>query len=289
MLDIPKAIQEAKNKILEQKPLVANGSWSKKADRPIKVAVDMDGTILIHAFPGFGEPIQANVEKLNEMKALGWTIVVFTARLSSPTGQSKEEIAEYLKSKGIPFDDLTAVKPYDASAFLDDRQVGGYIKKDQPWPSDIIRQIKLLVNDKSFQDESNKQNLDGGRTAMISIWNLKQASWDGLSAGMTLDDIANKHDVDITVISQQLAKGVKVEMEHTKDHVTATAIASDHLVEDPYYYDHLAQMETQHKAALLGILRESGHPGLLRIATSVRKGNLSVISAIKQAKDYIGG
>ena len=43
--------------------------------------------------------------------------------------------------------------------------------------------------------------------------------------------------------SKQLAKGMKVEMEHTDDKAMAKDIAKDHLVEDPKYYDHLEVME----------------------------------------------
>lgn len=38
---------------------------------------------------------------------------------------------------------------------------------------------------------------------------------------------------------KQLAIGIKVEMEHTKDKHTATEIAMDHLEEDPKYYKKL--------------------------------------------------
>ena len=37
----------------------------------------------------------------------------------------------------------------------------------------------------------------------------------------------------------QIAKGARVEREHTKDHDTAVEIAMDHLTEDPKYYDKL--------------------------------------------------
>lgn len=40
-----------------------------------------------------------------------------------------------------------------------------------------------------------------------------------------------------------LAKGRKVEREHTSDPRLATEIAMDHLVEDPRYYDALEKME----------------------------------------------
>lgn len=43
--------------------------------------------------------------------------------------------------------------------------------------------------------------------------------------------------------SKALAKGVKVEMEHTSDKDVAREIAMDHLTEDENYYDKLETIE----------------------------------------------
>lgn len=42
---------------------------------------------------------------------------------------------------------------------------------------------------------------------------------------------------------KQLAKGMKVEREHTKDKQSQKEIAEDHLAEDPEYYEKLEKME----------------------------------------------
>lgn len=44
---------------------------------------------------------------------------------------------------------------------------------------------------------------------------------------------------------KQLAKGIKVEMEHVNDRNLAQEIAMDHLMEDSKYYDHLVEMENK--------------------------------------------
>ena len=64
----------------------------------------------------------------------------------------------------------------------------------------------------------------------------------GLSKGMSINDIANKHKVDIDVLKQELKKGIKVEKEHTDDVKRAARIAMDHLVEDPKYYTKLDKL-----------------------------------------------
>lgn len=66
---------------------------------------------------------------------------------------------------------------------------------------------------------------------------------NGLAKGKTLDDIAKKHDVSIEHLNSQLNKGIKVEVEHTKDKETAKKIAMDHLFENPNYYTNLRKIE----------------------------------------------
>jgi uncharacterized ParB-like nuclease family protein len=61
----------------------------------------------------------------------------------------------------------------------------------------------------------------------------------GLSKNMSINDIANKHKVDVNVLKQEFKKGIKVEQEHTSSDKTAARIAMDHLFEDPKYYTKL--------------------------------------------------
>ena len=65
----------------------------------------------------------------------------------------------------------------------------------------------------------------------------------GLSKGMSLRDIADKHGVSFEELSKEAKKGVKVEMEHTNDVKVAYEIAKDNLFEDPKYYTKLATIE----------------------------------------------
>lgn len=65
----------------------------------------------------------------------------------------------------------------------------------------------------------------------------------GRSDGKTVNDIARKHGVPLSDIKGQLAKGIKIEYEHTRMREVAQRIAMDHLAEIPDYYDRLIQME----------------------------------------------
>ena len=56
----------------------------------------------------------------------------------------------------------------------------------------------------------------------------------------TVDELAQQHGVDVKAIRQQLAKGIKVEKEHTTTVSQAKDIALDHIAEHPDYYDRLS-------------------------------------------------
>jgi hypothetical protein len=55
--------------------------------------------------------------------------------------------------------------------------------------------------------------------------------------------IADKHNVSVEEINNQVAKGIKVELEHTSDKAIAHEIAMDHVFEDPKYYSKLEKIE----------------------------------------------
>ena len=73
--------------------------------------------------------------------------------------------------------------------------------------------------------------------------NLREAGGGGLSDGMTVQDIVDKHNADYNQIVDQLMMGKDVEMEHTNNEKLSLKIAKDHLVEDPEYYTKLKNME----------------------------------------------
>jgi len=65
----------------------------------------------------------------------------------------------------------------------------------------------------------------------------------GLADGMSIEDIAKIHKVDVSIAKEALKNGITVEMEHTSDKDLAKEIAMDHLYEDINYYDKLKIIE----------------------------------------------
>ena len=63
------------------------------------------------------------------------------------------------------------------------------------------------------------------------------------SEGMSVEDIAKKHDVPVGVIVTQLSIGTVIEAEHGGDEENARGIAMDHITESPSYYTLLLGME----------------------------------------------
>jgi hypothetical protein len=63
----------------------------------------------------------------------------------------------------------------------------------------------------------------------------------------TVEQIAKKHRLDVSFISNQLRMGIPIEYEHTRDKDLATDIALQHLEEIPDYYTRLKKMESSAK------------------------------------------
>jgi len=67
----------------------------------------------------------------------------------------------------------------------------------------------------------------------------------GLADKYSVADLAKKHGISVDEIKSQIAKGMKVEMEHTNDKKVAFEIAKDHIFENPKYYDKLKTIENR--------------------------------------------
>jgi predicted GNAT family N-acyltransferase len=77
----------------------------------------------------------------------------------------------------------------------------------------------------------------------------------GLADNKSVKDIANKHDVSVDDIKDEIEKGVEVEKEHTSDDGIAHEIAKDHTYEDDKYYEKLADIE-ESKTIIKKLLKE---------------------------------
>jgi len=99
----------------------------------IKIAIDFDGTIVDHEYPGIGKEKLFAFQTLKELEKLGARLILWTFR----TGKELDEAIEYCKMNGIEFyavnknypeeiiDDTTSRK-INVDIYIDDKNIGGF-------------------------------------------------------------------------------------------------------------------------------------------------------------------
>lgn len=85
------------------------------------LAIDFDNVLCNshNVKPGFrmGEPMEGAVESMQRLKRKGNTLIIHTIR-----GDRPDHVANWLKHFGIPYDQITNVKP-NADWFIDDKAI----------------------------------------------------------------------------------------------------------------------------------------------------------------------
>ena len=119
---------------------------------------------------------------------------------------------------------------YASGALVKCRKVGA-----KNWGNSKKEHLQSIIEDEIARDMllESKDLIPGGLTAKLkgSMKNKHAA-------------LAKRHKVSTKAIEDQIAKGIKVELEHTTDKNIAHEIAMDHVYEDPKYYDKLKKVET---------------------------------------------
>jgi tRNA nucleotidyltransferase/poly(A) polymerase/DNA topoisomerase IB len=159
-------------------------------------------------------------------------------------GLSSDAAHQYvavLRQPGKSMDTRTLMQEFDLKG-PQVRQVAEYARRhllSDPALSTDSRRLTQRVRD----------DLKGGKTAGEYTEFLRMQAKDKIPGGV--GDKAKPGDVD----PKQLAKGIKVEMEHTKDREVAEEIALDHLSEpgNEHYYDDLETIEKHGKKFELNI------------------------------------
>ena len=99
----------------------------------IKIAVDFDGTIVEHEFPGIGKEKLFAFQTLKELEKLGARLILWTFR----AGKELDEAVEFCRENGIEFYavnknypeeifDETVSRKIDADIYIDDKNIGGF-------------------------------------------------------------------------------------------------------------------------------------------------------------------
>jgi hypothetical protein len=104
------------------------------------IAVDFDGTIVEHAYPGIGKEMLFAFATLRELQKKGHKLILWTFR----AGPLLDEAVEYCRANGVEFyavnknfpeEELTVniSRKVNADIFIDDRNVGGFLGWSEIW------------------------------------------------------------------------------------------------------------------------------------------------------------
>lgn len=123
--------------------------------RPLRIAIDFDGTIVENAFPRIGEPLPGAFEVMRELQEAGHRLILNTCREDHKTRIDKRHLTdavEFCRENGIEFvsvnenhpddefrdpDECKAVRKVYADIYIDDRNLGGF----PGW--DVVREMIL--------------------------------------------------------------------------------------------------------------------------------------------------
>lgn len=101
------------------------------------LGIDFDGTIVKHAWPGIGEPLDHAFEVMKELQAAGYYLILVTCREDEPRHPYLTEAVEFCRQNGIEFRSVNENHPDDdfrdhggrkvfAHFYIDDRNLGGF-------------------------------------------------------------------------------------------------------------------------------------------------------------------
>jgi hydroxymethylpyrimidine pyrophosphatase-like HAD family hydrolase len=104
------------------------------------IAVDFDGTIVEHAYPGIGKEMLFAFATLKELQNRGHKLILWTFR----SGELLHEAVEYCRLNGVEFYAVNKNYPEEvfsenisrkvnADIFIDDRNVGGFRGWSETW------------------------------------------------------------------------------------------------------------------------------------------------------------
>ena len=104
------------------------------------IAIDFDGTIVEHAYPGIGKEMIFAFDTLKALQKKGHKLILWTFR----SGVELEEAVNYCRKRGIGFYavnrnypeeeiNLQVSRKIQADVFIDDRNLGGFPGWSKTW------------------------------------------------------------------------------------------------------------------------------------------------------------
>lgn len=118
----------------------------KKKNRAYKIAIDFDGTIAEHNFPGIGPEAKYVFDYLKQFQEAGAKLILWTMRSDGQkAGPVLTAAIDFCKERGIEFDSVnkgindrfwTKSNKADADIYIDDKAFGCPMTSTAPWTAD---------------------------------------------------------------------------------------------------------------------------------------------------------
>ena len=139
----------------------------------IKIAIDFDGTIVDHEYPGIGKEKLFAFQTLKELEKLGARLILWTFR----TGKELDDAVAYCRDNGIEFYainknypeeifDETISRKIDADIYIDDRNIGGFPGWSGVWQ--ILIPYELLEQEAEKRISAARKNI----FKRLFTWNI---------------------------------------------------------------------------------------------------------------------
>lgn len=137
----------------------------------IKIAVDFDGTIVEHEYPGIGKEKLFAFQTLKELEKRGARLILWTFR----AGKELEEAVEFCRQNGIEFyavnknypeevfDDSISRK-INADIYIDDRNIGGFPGWSEIWQ---------MLNPYELQQTEMERKINASRNILKRLFGRK--------------------------------------------------------------------------------------------------------------------
>ena len=129
----------------------------------IKIAVDFDGTIVEHEYPGIGKEKLFAFQTLKELEKMGARLILWTFR----TGKELDEAVEFCRKNGIEFYavnknypeeifDETVSRKINADIYIDDKNIGGFPGWSEVWQILIPYELQQKEAEKRIASVTKK-------------------------------------------------------------------------------------------------------------------------------------
>jgi hypothetical protein len=135
--------------------------------RNIRIAVDFDGTIVEHEYPGIGKEKLFAFQTLKELEKLGARLILWTFRGSSLTVSCRKNGMSFTQNRNYPEEifDETVSRKIDADVYIDDKNIGGFPGWSEIW--------QILVPFELHQREMEKQIAAARKNSIMRLFGKK--------------------------------------------------------------------------------------------------------------------